>query len=133
MIPEGALIPPVIEVEEVQQPSLTWKIDFEKGRIVGKTDGLEAIKQAVMKILLTERFRHLIYSPNYGSELHGLIGSEPAFVRSELKRRITEALLQDDRIEEVTNFDVQINGDSATVRFLVATTEGAFTIEREVT
>nr|WP_313785006.1 DUF2634 domain-containing protein [Paenibacillus larvae] len=40
-------------------------------------DGLEAIRQAVHKILHTERYEHLIYSPDYGSELTGLIGQAP--------------------------------------------------------
>nr|WP_313787934.1 DUF2634 domain-containing protein [Paenibacillus larvae] len=29
------------------------------------------------KILHTERYEHLIYSPDYGSELTGLIGQPP--------------------------------------------------------
>jgi len=131
--PEGAIIPAEIEVEEEQQPSLTYGIDFEKGRIVGMIDGLEAVKQAVFLILQTERYRYLIYSADYGSELEGLIGRDPLFVRSELKRRIREALLQDDRIEDVTNFDIQINGDSALVRFTVVTIFGDFEAEQEVT
>ena len=131
--PEGAIIPAELEVEEEQQPSLTYGIDFEKGRIVGMIDGLEAVKQAVFLILQTERYRYLIYSDDYGSELEGLIGRDPLFVRSELKRRIREALLQDDRIEDVTNFDIQINGDSALVRFTVVTIFGDFEAEQEVT
>src|SRR5690606_29056146 len=100
-----------LEVEEEQQPSLTYGIDFEKGRIIGMIDGLEAVKQAVFLILRTERYRYLIYSTDYGSELEGLIGRDSLFVQSELKRRIREALMQDDRIEDVTNFNIHFNGD----------------------
>ena len=32
--PEGAIIPAELDVEEEQQPSLTYGIDFERGRIV---------------------------------------------------------------------------------------------------
>lgn len=131
-VPESRLLPPDFEVVTEQQPNLTYKIDFEKRRIVGMVDGLEAIKQAVYLILRTERYEYLIYSTNYGSELRGLIGMEPAFIQSELKRRITEALTQDDRIEDVTNFETEINGDSATVRFTVVTNLGNFTVEQEV-
>lgn len=131
-IPEG-MIPRDLDIVEERQPSLTYKIDFEKGRIVGMTDGLDAVKQAVFLILQTERYQYLIYSSDYGCELRGLIGREPLFVRSELKRRITEALLQDDRIEDVTNFDIEINGDSALVRFTVVSVFGEFKVEQEVT
>src|SRR5690606_35196789 len=131
--PEGTIIPAELDVEEEQQPSLTYGIDFERGRIRGMIDELEAIKQAVFLILQTERYRYLIYSDDYGSELEGLVGRDPLFVRSELKRRIREALMQDDRIEDVTNFDIQINGDSALVRFTVVSVFGDFEAEQEVT
>ncbi|WP_019123711.1 DUF2634 domain-containing protein [Brevibacillus massiliensis] len=82
MIPTGASILNA-PVEEQQQPSLTWKLDPEKKRITGMIDGLEAVKQAVGIMLRTERFRYLIYSFNFGSELKGLIGLSPLFVQSE--------------------------------------------------
>lgn len=133
VIPES-MIPHDLDIIEERQPSLTYKIDFEKGRIMGMIDGLEAVKQAVFLILQTERYQYLIYSSDYGCELiRDLIGKEPLFVRSELKRRITEALLQDDRIEDVTNFDIEINGDSALVRFTVVSVFGEFKVEQEVT
>lgn len=131
--PEGALIPPDVEIEAEQQPSLTYRIDFEQGRVVGMVDGLEAVKQAVYLIMQTERYEHLIYSPDYGSELKGLVGKEPAFIRSEMKRRITEALLQDDRIEDVADFEIEVNGDSALVRFTVVSQYGNFEAQQEVT
>lgn len=132
-IPEGALIPPDVEIVTEQQPSLTYRIDFEQGRIIGMVDGLEAVKQAVSLILQTERYEYLIYSPDYGSELKGLVGKEPAFITSELKRRISEALLQDDRIEAVDGFDIQLNGDSALVCFTVVSQFGDFSVKQEVT
>lgn len=131
-IPESQLIPPDAEVVTEQQTSRTYRIDWEKGRIAGFVDGLEAVKQAVFLILHTERYRYLIYTPDYGSELEGLIGRDPLFVQSELKRRIREALMQDDRIEDVTNFDFQFNEDAVTVRFTVVTTFGNFTEVTEI-
>src|SRR5690606_23686550 len=122
--PTGTIIPADLEIVEEQQPSLTFGIDFDRGRVVGMVDGLESVKQAVFLILQTERYRHLIYTPDYGAELEGLIGRDPLFVQSELKRRIREALLQDDRIEDVTNFSIQFNGDNALVRFTVMSAFG---------
>lgn len=130
MIPTGGSID-TQNTETVTQPSRTWRVDFERGKLVGMVDGLEAVKQAVFKNLQTERFRYLIYSTNYGLEWDGLIGANPAFVRSELKRRITEALAQDDRIESITNFQIDIAGNTATIRFTVVSTFGSF--QEEVT
>lgn len=131
--PEGTIIPAELDVEEEQQPSLTYGIDFERGRIRGMIDELEAVKQAVFLILQTERYRYLIYSADYGSELEGLIGRDPLFVQSEIKRRIREALMQDDRIEDVTNFRLRFNGDNVLVRFTVISIFGEIEAEQEVT
>src|SRR5690606_37221998 len=131
--PTGTIIPSDLEIVEEQQPSLTFGVDFDRGRVIGMVDGLEAVKQAVFLILQTERYRHLIYSDDYGSELEGLIGRDPLFVQSELKRRIREALMQDDRIEDVTNFSIRFDGDSALVRFTVVSIFGNFEAEQEVT
>lgn len=131
--PTGTIIPSSLEIVEEQQPSLTFGIDFDRGRVIGMVDGLDAVKQAVFLILQTERYRHLIYTPDYGCELEGLVGRDPLFVQSEIKRRIREALMQDDRIEDVTNFSIQFDGDSALVRFTVVSAFGSFEVAQEVT
>ena len=117
------------ELVERQQPSLTWKLDLEKGRITGKTDGLEAVKQAVLKSLQTDRFWHEIYTWDYGHELTSLIGSSPVFVESEARRMIGEALMTDDRITAVENVETTIANDQLTIRFTVTTIYGSFESE----
>lgn len=131
MIPQGASITTAV-VEEQQQPSLTWKLDFENKRITQMIDGLEAVKQAAFVILGTERFQYLIYSFNFGSELQGLIGKSPLLVQSEIRRLIREALLQDDRITDVQNINFQTQGDSMLVEFTVVSVFGNFTMTKEV-
>jgi phage baseplate assembly protein W len=131
MIPAGGSILNA-PVEEQQQPSLTWKLDLENKRITQMIDGLEAVKQAVFVILETERFQHLIYSFDFGSELQGLIGKSPLFVQSEIRRLIKEALLQDDRITDVQNITFQTQGDSMLVEFTVVSVFGNFTMTKEV-
>lgn len=125
MIPTGGSVQNQ-SVEIVQQPSLTWKLDIERGKITGIIDELEAVKQAVLCIFETERFYYLIYSANYGFEGDGLVGKSRTLVQSEIKRRITEALMQDDRITNVTDFDIQFEGDTATAAFTVITQYGSF-------
>lgn len=118
--------------EHIVQPSLTYEVNLKEKRIIGKVDGLKAIRQAVHKILSTERYEHLIYSPDYGSELTGLIGRDPLYVQSELKRRISEALLQDDRIEEVGEFRFTVLEDRVLVSFTVISLFGKWDEHKEV-
>lgn len=130
MIPQGGSVQNA-PVQAVQQPSLTWRLDLEQGRVVGKIDGLDAVRQAVFKILQTDRFWHDIYTFDYGHELSSLIGGNPLYVQSEVSRMISEALLQDDRISAVERVTLDMAGDSLTVQFVVVTQYGSF--EGEVT
>lgn len=130
MIPTGGILNPRSS-ETMERPSRTWRLDVERGRVIGMIDGLDAVRQAAVKILQTERFRHLIYDTDYGVELANLIGRDPLLIRSELRRRIREALMQDDRIEDVADFQIDIAGDAATARFTVVSTFGTF--QEEVT
>lgn len=123
-----------IELENitlVEQPTLTYALDAETGRIRGTIDGLEAIKQCIRLILNTERYKYLAYSWNYGIELESLIGQNNSYVIPELKRYIEEALTQDDRITSVEDFTFTSNGSALTAEFTVNTTIGD--IETEVT
>ena len=87
------------------QPGFTYKLHTDSQRIGGYVDNLEAYKQAVYKILNTERYRYVIYSWNYGVELEGLVGKHIAYIVPEIERRIIEALMQDDRTERVDSFE----------------------------
>ena len=94
------------DFEVVEQPSYTYRMvlpnrDDEPTKFKSKTDGIEAVKQAVYKILNTERYTYPIYSWNYGIELVDLFGQPIPWVYPELERRITEALVWDDRINTV--------------------------------
>lgn len=85
-------------------PSFTYKILIDKDRIIGTTDGQDAMVQAIYKILNTERYVYPIYSWNYGIELRDLFGKNMTYIATELERRIKEALLADERITSVDNF-----------------------------
>ena len=80
---------------------------LEKGdfRIV---TGNEAIKTWVYKTLKTERFRYLIYTWDYGSELDDLIGKNytPNLTKAECIRYIREALLVNPYIRNVSDIVV---------------------------
>lgn len=114
------------------QPSYTYKLDIDKNRIRGTTDKAEAMTQTVYLILNTERYQYPIYSRNYGVELFDLIGKSRDFVMSELKRRITEALTQDDRIESVDEWSFSHTYKTVVASFVVHTIYGNVEITKEV-
>ena len=122
----------ILQIDESTEPSNTFFIDFEKGRISGFVDEREAVKQAIMLILNTERYKFLIYSWNYGAELEALIGTHPDIVEDEVERLISEALLQDDRITAVYDFEFSRNKDTLLVNFKVDSIYGDIGIETEV-
>lgn len=97
------------DFEITEQPTHTYKMNLESNLIRGYTDGQEAIKQAIYKILNTERYQYVMYSWNYGIELLDLYGEPVSYVCPELERRITEALTWDDRIQSVDNFEFNIS------------------------
>lgn len=121
------------------QPSKTYKIDFEKNIINGYVDGIEAVKQAVFLILNTMRFEHIIYDNNYGSELINLIGQNTQDIDIHIQNAVNDALLQDERIISLTDFQFDKKGEQVTASFTVNTIFGnynenitinALTIER---
>ena len=111
---------------------MTYHMAEEKKEVRGALDGMDAVKQAVYKILQTERYKYVIYDWNYGVELEDLFGKAVSFVIPELQRRITEALLADDRIEAVTDFSFETEKGSVTAAFRVQTIWGDLEAERTV-
>ena len=93
-----------VEVQTAAEaPTRTFKIDFDAGRVGGFCDETEAMKQAIYKILQTERFEYLIYSWNYGIELNAVVGKSYQVFASEIKRVIREALLADSTKFTISN------------------------------
>ena len=128
MLPELNLINQLDE----QMTSYTYNINRNTNRISGYIDDKDAIIQAIYLILQTERYESMIYNWYYGVEFDGLIGKNKDYVTSELQRVIREALTEDDRILEVSDFDITYTEDSALIVFLVETNIGDITIEWEV-
>lgn len=133
---ETDLVLDIDEVEEnAEQETRTYRIDFENGRIDGFVDGLEALKQAIIKILSTERYKNLIYSEDYGCEVLDMLMSNEntdAFVESELPELIKDALSDDERILGVDNFEIYDSDDERDgimVSFDVSTIYGDLKIE----
>lgn len=122
----------LLTLEVETQSSLTYALDIEHGRIRGMVDELESLRQAIYLILSTERYAYLIYSWNYGVELVKLIGQPKEYALPEIKRCITEALLQDDRITAVDGFEFETGKKTAHVTFTVHSIFGDLEVETDV-
>lgn len=121
------------EIIETEEPSKTYFTNLFCERTVGTTDEIEAMKQAIYKIIFTERYEYLIYSWKYGIELEDLFGMPKSYVRAELPRRFKEALLQDERILAIRDFKMKFDrSTSASVYFVAETIFGDVDVERDV-
>lgn len=116
----------------IEVPTQTYKV--VNGRVTGFIDGQDAMRQAIEKVLLTDRFSFDIYSDSYGVEYSDLIGEQIDLAKAEVERLITEAIIVDDRILSIENFKiVEETKSSLTVKFEVSTVFGTLFISEGVT
>lgn len=114
------------EANRETMPSLTFQLEEEQGRIRRKIDGIAAIKQSILKRLRTEGNTYPIYGEEYGFSFHDLADLAPPLAESEVKRRIAETLLQDERIASVEEFGFSRRGDALMVSFTVVSADGEY-------
>lgn len=120
----------------------SFLFDFNKGDFVLKdgklqvVEDMEALKVWIEKILKTEKFKFKIYKTGetneYGITLLDLINSgyPKPFIQAEIQREVTEALLTNEEIISVENFNFTREKRTLVVSFQVNTAYG--TIEQEV-
>lgn len=121
-------------LKETEQNLLTtpklhreYDVDFATGQLTGKVlEGKEALKVWIYKILLTKRYKHIIYSWDYGQDLEEIIGRgyEKGLIKSEVERRIKDCLLIHPHIKECNNFNIRLQQDQLQVDFIVNTIYG---------
>lgn len=132
VLPTGDFI--VTEDVEVIDPltlaTKTYRLDFEKGRCAGMIDDIEALKQWIFKALSTIRFKHIIYSDEYGFE--EMIGKEIIYVKAELPRRIKETLFVNERITAIEDMTMVFEGDQCTSKFTCISVYGKFPMEVDI-
>lgn len=97
------------------EPSRTYAMVLaDKGEqdnfFLGFVNDEEAKRQAILKIINTERYEHEIYSWDYGIELADLFGEPIPYVMSVVKSRIIDAITADDRFDSVENFEMEMSG-----------------------
>lgn len=128
---DGIGLDTAIEFEDY--PTYTFYVDPISQQVLRMEDGLTAMKQAVQIIFSVERYKWQIFSPNAGIELEGLVGMDFGFITSELKRRIEEALIPDNRILGASDFTFkQTDADVFFCSCTVNTVFGNFQTELEL-
>lgn len=121
------------EEEAELQTLKTYRIDFISSTISSEIiDYEEAIKQFVYMALRTQRFLHPIYSQDYGSQIVEVIRDKEITEElrlSEIERMVKEALIYDERIEDVTNYESRKDGDRYIASFDVVTVDEVMRME----
>ncbi|WP_042348244.1 DUF2634 domain-containing protein [Bacillus massiliigorillae] len=121
-----------MENENVEIPSKTWFIDFENGRIGSFIVGELALRQFVQKAISTARNKYPIYTDQYGSEIEEELigrGTTEGYLNAVVPRMIQEALIYDDRIEDVQVSYERLDNSLAISVFIVPMIGEAFTEE----
>lgn len=122
------------DISIITSPSETFKLNIKKSRISNNIYEAESLSQAIYKILNTPRYQYSIYNWDYGIELDDLYGMPIAYVKTELERRITEAISIDDRVSNVYNFEISNleNKGELLIKFVVSSIFGEINLSWEV-
>lgn len=114
--------------------------DYEKNCLLRKggkpylVEKDEALQIWIYKALKTKRFVWPAYTHTYGSEIENVIGlsNDPDIIDSEIKRHITETLMVNPYLQELSDFTFEHEKDVVIVEYTVTTVYGRFTHESEV-
>lgn len=145
------MLPEIAQLEfKPQEPASPQNLgksflyDFTQGDFILKdgklveVEDIEALKVWVEKVLRTEKFRFKVYEredkQEYGVTIEDLIGSTlpKAFVESELKREISDALKKNPRIASISNLSTERDGSWLKITFQINLADGQV-IGQEVT
>lgn len=112
-----------------------YGIDFTTGQLTGKiVEGLEAIKVWVWLCMHTERFRHAIYSADYGTSFEQYIGHvlSDEYINTDCESEISDALLINEYIESIEDFEAVKDGEHLRVSFRAVTKFGSIEVDENV-
>lgn len=112
-----------------------YGINFQTGQLTGKiVEGIEAIKVWIWLCLHTERFRHAIYSADYGTSFEQYIGHvlSDEYINTDCESEISDALLINEYIESIEDFEAIKDGEHLRVSFRVVTKFGNIEVDENV-
>lgn len=124
------------EMDEEGEVYRTYHMDFQNKRIIGKTDGLEAVKQNMFKAMQTRRYAYEIYDDQYGCDIMNKIGNmnlDTGYFESDIPTMIEDTFLNMSEITSVEEMEFEIfDRDSLHITFPVATIFGDTIIEGDI-
>lgn len=112
-----------------------YGIDFTTGQLTGKiVEGIEAIKVWIWLCMHTERFRHAIYSSDYGTALEQYFGHviSDEYINTDCESEISDALLINEFIESIEDFEAVRNSNTLNIKFRVVTKFGSLEVDESV-
>ena len=125
MLPNTRNINDLIQnFEESGRKTQTFGLNISNDTIGGKVDGLTALAQSIYLRLNTEADKYIIYPYTYGINLVDLIGKPSYYVIAVIPGRVKDALMRDDRVTGVSDFEFKINGSKLHIKFVVNTIYG---------
>lgn len=120
-------------VEFASYSSNEWIVDFESGDNGQPKSILDSVAQDIRFALGTDRYKWPIMGSNFGVSFDDLIGTDYNYIRSEVVRRIRDALSIDDRILQVDDFQFTPLEDSGIlISCVVQTTFGDVSVSTTI-
>lgn len=121
--------------EKVKAVPREYGIDFVTGQLTGEiVEGKEALKVWIWLALHTPRYRHYIYTWDYGNEFESLIGQgySEEYTKTEARRMTEECLLANEHIRGITDFYINMEGDTLTISFTADTLYGSIAFNQPI-
>lgn len=112
-----------------------YGVDFDTGQLTGRiVDGVEAIRVWVWLCMHTERFRHAIYSNDYGASLEQYFGHllSDEYINTDCESEVTDALLVNEYIESIEDFEAVKDDGRLRISFKVITKFGSIEVDEDV-
>ena len=107
-------------------------IDYNSKRMSGWVSGLDALVEQLRLYLCVERYDNQLHSWQFGVEMKDLYGQPTDYIMAEIKRRIDDALLIDNRIRSTQDFEFSVKRNKVIVSFVVNTVFGEENVTIEV-
>lgn len=123
------------ETSDVLPLAVEYGIDYKTGELTGKTvEGIDAVKVWTWNCLKTERYRHPIYSWEYGAELDQYIGQAlgDEYLQTDCQTEIEDALLVNPYIVGISDFSAEIVKDRLLIQFVLKTIYGETEVSLDV-
>lgn len=114
------------------EPYTTYKMNMESLTIEGLCDGKEALKQAIYKLIMTERDAFLIYDHKYGIKLVDLYGKNMAYASAVIKLRLEDCFKNDSRIKGIDSLLLSSDKNKLVLTFTVNTEFGTIDFEQDI-